>query len=115
MVRGENRGKSLGFATSNLDVDPEMVDIKPGVYACRAETRGEIFSAVTNIGFRPTFGKDLESPRLEAHLLDFSRDLYGENLELSFIDRLRDEMKFDQISQLIEAKSRQISEKPGLF
>lgn len=102
VVRGENRGKSLGFATSNLDVDPEMVDIKPGVYACRAETRGEVFSAVTNIGFRPTFGKDLESPRLEAHLLDFSRDLYGENLKLSFIDRLRDEMKFDQISQLID-------------
>lgn len=102
VIKGENRGKSLGFATLNLDVVPEMVDIKPGVYACRAIIKGTTYSAVTNIGYRPTFGEDLQAPRIEAHLLDFSGDLYGAQVSLVFIDRLRDEMKFSQVSDLVE-------------
>jgi riboflavin kinase/FMN adenylyltransferase len=101
VIKGDNRGKSLGFATSNLAVSPEIVDIKPGVYACLAEIQGEILKAVTNIGFRPTFGDDVDSVRIEAHILDFSRDLYGQQLKLHFIDRLRDEMKFEQIDDLV--------------
>jgi riboflavin kinase/FMN adenylyltransferase len=100
VIAGENRGKSLGFATSNLDVPLEVVDIKPGVYACWAEVQGERWKAVTNIGFRPTFDDGLTSPRIETHLLGFSGDLYGEELHLQFVDRLRDEMKFDQVSDL---------------
>jgi riboflavin kinase/FMN adenylyltransferase len=102
VIRGEKRGKSLGFATSNLDVVPEMIDIKPGVYACRANVKGKIYSAVTNIGYRPTFGEDLEAPRIEAHILDFSEDLYGDSIDLVFIARLRDEMKFSQVSDLVK-------------
>jgi riboflavin kinase/FMN adenylyltransferase len=102
VIKGDNRGKSLGFATSNLEVPPEVVDIKPGVYACRAIVRGEIFPAVTNIGYRPTFGEDLTAPRIETHLLDFSRDLYGETVELVFIERIRDELKFSEVSKLVE-------------
>jgi riboflavin kinase/FMN adenylyltransferase len=101
VIRGDNRGKSLGIATSNLSVSPELVDIKPGVYACQAEIQGEIFKAVTNIGFRPTFGQGVDTARIEAHLLDFSRDLYGQQLSLRFIDRLRDELKFEQVNDLI--------------
>ena len=100
VIKGDNRGKSLGFATSNLDVPSEVVDLKPGVYACWAEVGGKTQKAVTNIGFRPTFGGGLTSPRIEAHLLDFSQDLYGERMGLQFIDRIRDEMKFDQVSDL---------------
>ena len=100
VIRGENRGKSLGFATSNLDVPEEMVNVKPGVYACRADVQGKSWKAVTNIGFRPTFGDGIESPLIEAHLLNFSGDIYGEQVSLDFIDRLRDEMKFDQVSAL---------------
>ncbi len=100
VIVGANRGKSLGFATSNLDVPQEMVDIKPGVYACLADVEGRTWKAVTNIGFRPTFGEGILSPLIEAHLLDFSGDLYGEELSLRFIDRLRDEMKFDRVSAL---------------
>jgi len=101
VVKGENRGKSLGFATSNLMVDKEMAAIKPGVYACLAKVQGETWQAVTNIGFRPTFGEGIQTPRVEAHLLGFSKDLYGEQLVLSFIERLRDEKKFNQVSDLI--------------
>ncbi len=101
VVKGDNRGKSLGFATSNLSVSPEVVDIKPGVYACQAEIQGEILKAVTNIGFRPTFGEGVKSALIEAHILDFSRDIYGQQLGLRFYDRLRDEKKFDQVNDLI--------------
>ena len=100
VVVGENRGKSLGFATSNLDVPQEIVDIKPGVYACLTDVDGQTWKAVTNIGFRPTFGEGILSPRIEAHLLGFSGNLYGEELSLKFVERLRDEMKFDQVSAL---------------
>jgi len=100
VVVGANRGKSLGFATSNLDVPQEMVDIKPGVYACLTDLDGQTWKAVTNIGFRPTFGEGIISPRIEAHLLEFSGNLYGEELSLRFVERLRDEMKFDQVSDL---------------
>ncbi len=100
VVIGANRGKSLGFATSNLDVPQEMVDIKPGVYACLTDLDGQTWKAVTNIGFRPTFGEGILSPRIEAHLLGFSGNLYGEELSLRFVERLRDEMKFDQVSDL---------------
>ena len=100
VVIGANRGKSLGFATSNLDVPQEMVDIKPGVYACLTDLDGQTWKAVTNIGFRPTFEEGILSPRIEAHLMGFSGNLYGEELSLRFVERLRDEMKFDQISAL---------------
>jgi len=100
VIRGENRGKGLGFATSNLDVPQEIVDIKPGVYACLAVVEGEVWKAVTNIGFRPTFGDELVLPQIETHLLGFSRDLYGYEIDLRFIERLRDEMKFNQVSDL---------------
>jgi len=108
VIVGENRGKSLGFATSNLDVSPELVDIKPGVYACRAIAGGKTYSAVTNIGFRPTFGEDLEAPRIEAHLLDFSGDLYGDYIDLVFVDYLRDEMKFARVNDLVDQIGRDI-------
>jgi len=110
VIKGENRGKSLGFPTSNLSVLPEVVDIRPGVYACQVEIDREVFKAVTNIGFRPTFGDDIDSPRIEAHLLDFSKDLYGQQLNLSFIDRLRDEKKFENVSDLIHQIQVDITE-----
>lgn len=114
VIRGDDRGKSLGFATCNLEVDSEMVNIHGGVYASRGLIDGEIWPAVTNIGFRPTFGEDLSNPRIEAHLLDFSGDLYGQDVELFFVERLRDEIKFAEVNDLITqieqdvAKTRRI-------
>jgi riboflavin kinase/FMN adenylyltransferase len=110
VIRGENRGKSLGFPTSNLFVPPDVVDIHPGVYACEVDIGGEVFNAVTNVGFRPTFDDGIDSPQIEAHLLDFSRDLYGQHLRLSFIDRLRDEKKFEDVSDLIHQIQLDITE-----
>jgi len=110
VVKGDNRGKSLGFATCNLDVHQEVVDIKGGVYASRGLIAGKFWPAVTNIGFRPTFGEDLSGPRIEAHLLDFSGDLYGQSVELFFVERLRDEMKFSQVEKLIAQIDQDVRE-----
>jgi riboflavin kinase / FMN adenylyltransferase len=110
VIHGDDRGKSLGFATCNLEVHPQLVNLKPGVYACKAEIQGSTWKAVTNIGFRPTFGEDLESPRIEAHLLDFSGDLYGQQVRLSFVEHLRDEKKFPEVSGLIAQIQRDIAQ-----
>lgn len=110
VIKGDNRGKSLGFATCNLDVPPEVVNIKGGVYASRGYVEGKLWPAVTNIGFRPTFGNDLASPRIEAHLLDFSGDLYGKEVELIFVDRLRDEMKFSEVDDLVAQITQDIGD-----
>jgi riboflavin kinase/FMN adenylyltransferase len=109
VIKGDNRGKSLGFATSNLNVASEKVNIKPGVYACLAEVDDQVWKAVTNVGYRPTFGPDIDSPRIETHLLDFSRDLYSKIIEVRFIKRLRDEKKFDQVGDLIDQVQKDIS------
>jgi riboflavin kinase/FMN adenylyltransferase len=115
VVVGENRGKSLGFATSNLQVHPQLVDIKEGVYACWAQAAGQTWQAVTNIGVRPTFGDDLDRPRIEAHLLDFSGDLYGQEISLSFVHRLREEKKFTEISDLIAQIKADVARTRGLL
>jgi riboflavin kinase/FMN adenylyltransferase len=109
VIKGEDRGKSLGFATCNLDVHSQVVNIKSGVYASRGLVSGRLWPAVTNIGFRPTFGEDLSTPRIEAHLLDFSGDLYGQEVELFFVDRLRDEMKFSLVDDLIDQIKQDVS------
>lgn len=92
--RGAGRGRQLGIPTANLEIDEERVVPGPGVYACTAQTVSGRFRAVTNIGTRPTFEEKPTLPVVEAHLLGFDSDLYGQALELEFVDRLRDERKF---------------------
>jgi len=100
VVSGDKRGQKLGFPTANLEVAPGQALPAGGVYACRAYVNGQIYSAMTNIGHRPTFGG---GPRLiEAYLIDYKGDLYGRELAIDFIERLRDEKKFDTPEQLEE-------------
>lgn len=98
---GASRGKTLGVPTANLGVSPERAVPMRGVYAawvCMAG--GEGIPAVVNIGVRPTFdGSDTIT--IEAHLLDFSRNLYGQSLMLDFVARLRDERKFGSADELV--------------
>lgn len=101
VVKGDARGRQLGFRTANLRCPSEKVLPKNGVYAARAKWQQQSFSAVTNIGHRPTFGPDSALiPHVEAHLLDFDANLYEENLELLFLTRLRDEKKFSSLEEL---------------
>jgi riboflavin kinase / FMN adenylyltransferase len=108
VVHGDALGRELGFPTANLDLHHEL---RPpaGVYACFA-TRISYGTeaaaparhpAVANVGFRPTLGGERpEAPRVEVHLLDFAAELYGEFLELEFVERLREERRFADLDAL---------------
>lgn len=118
VVRGDGRGRSLGFPTANLAVSNEALP-GAGVYAgwCRRMKQGCGWeAAVVNVGRRPTFGGG--ETRVEAHLLDHEGELYGERLRLRFIDRLREERTFSGAVALAEqiqrdlAQARQVLEKP---
>lgn len=104
VVQGQQRGRSIGFPTANLATWDQQVLPATGVYACRAFLGGERLHAVTNVGQRPTF--DGQGITIEAHLLDFERDIYGQELALEFLQRLRGEQKFGSI----EALSAQIAQ-----
>ncbi len=100
VIRGANRGKSIGFPTANLQLWEERAYPRRGVYACLARLDEKEWLSVTNIGVRPTFDDDHNAPVVEAHLLDFDGDLYGKEIELAFITRLRDEQRFSSVDAL---------------
>lgn len=99
VVHGEKRGAAIGFPTANIEVWSEQIIPANGVYAGWARLDGETFKAAINIGIRPTFEGD--SLSIEAHLLDFDRDIYGRQLEVTFEARLRPEKKFDSLEALV--------------
>lgn len=99
VVAGQQRGRAIGVPTANLAVWSEQIIPANGVYATWARLGSETFAAATNIGQRPTFaGNDVT---IEAHLLDFDRDIYDKKLELSFVRRLRPEQKFAGFEELV--------------
>jgi riboflavin kinase/FMN adenylyltransferase len=112
VVEGAGRGRSLGIPTANLAIWEERAFPAVGVYACRAHHAGGVHPAVANIGYRPTFdGSETRTrPTIEAHLLDFSGDLYGATIALEFVARLRAEMKFPGIEALVAQIRRDIAE-----
>ena len=101
VISGDGRGRTIGIPTANVDVSPGKAMPANGVYACRAITAEGNFKAVVNIGLRPTFTSGEVLPRVEAHLLDYAADLYGQTITLEFVERLRPEQKFPSIQALI--------------
>lgn len=100
VAKGRNRGgKLLGFPTANVNLQDELCP-KAGVYAVTVEFKESLFKGVANIGYSPTFDDNIFT--VEAHILDFDQDIYGEKIKVNFVQRLRDEIKFDGISQLSE-------------
>jgi len=98
VIAGSGRGIALGFPTANLEVDPEQALPADGVYAGWADIGGETFPAMTNIGTNPTFGDRRRA--VEAYLDGYHGDLYGQEIRLEFVERLRDEIKFDSVAEL---------------
>ncbi len=98
VVRGDQRGRVLGFPTANLAIDPRKLLPADGVYAVRAHVGGQAYDGVTNIGVRPTV--DGKHHLTEVHLLDMQADLYEQELEVEFIARLRGEQRFPGVEAL---------------
>jgi riboflavin kinase/FMN adenylyltransferase len=107
---GDQRGRTIGFPTANLNYAHEKVVPASGIYACWANVRGERHQAAVNIGTNPTFTPNKQSLSVEAYVLDFSQDIYDETVTLEFIQRLRDELKYDSVEALIEQIHRDVSQ-----
>jgi riboflavin kinase / FMN adenylyltransferase len=113
IVRGDGRGRTLGFPTANLENISQMLPPN-GVYACRTRIGSRLVPSVLNIGTRPTF-KTGAPATVEAHLLDFKADLYDQTVELTDFQFIRAEQKFSSIDALKEQISRDIVTARGLL
>jgi riboflavin kinase/FMN adenylyltransferase len=102
VVHGDSRGRQLGFPTANIDYPREKMLPSNGVYACRAWVNGRGYPAAINVGIRPQFHDHADRPLVEAYIIDFDQDIYGLDLRLDFVARLRDELKFGSVDALIE-------------
>ena len=108
IVEGDRLGSKIGFPTANLDVTGLILPPN-GVYAARATVRGQTHRAVLNIGHRPTLQNPTPQLRFEVHLLDFTGNLYGEEMEVTFAAKLRDEKKFPSVEALREQIQRDVA------
>jgi riboflavin kinase / FMN adenylyltransferase len=102
VVHGDGRGRQLGFPTANIDYPHEKVLPANGVYACRVWVNDDVYRGAINVGVRPQFHAAAERPLVEAYILDFDRDIYGQDIRLEFVERLRAEQKFPSVDALIE-------------
>jgi riboflavin kinase/FMN adenylyltransferase len=109
---GEKRGRKLGFPTANLDTNWEIFP-KRGVYITWTCLEGERFRSITNVGLRPTFGEN--QLLIETHIIDFKGDVYGKMMRIKFIDRLRDERRFESIDALVAQISRDVERAKEIF
>jgi riboflavin kinase/FMN adenylyltransferase len=109
VVKGDQLGRKLGFPTANLEVNGLVLPPK-GVYAARVLIQGRSHEAVLNIGHRPTVQSPTPQLRVEVHLLKFTGELYGEELAVNFLARLRDEREFASLDDLKNQIARDIGE-----
>jgi riboflavin kinase/FMN adenylyltransferase len=109
VVHGDKRGRTLGFPTANLVPAPDLVVPGHGIYACRAQVGGENRLAAVNVGVRPTF-KTGRGLLVEAYVLDFEGDLYGKEMRLDFLERLRGERRFETVESLVEQMHRDVED-----
>ena len=109
VVRGDGLGRKLGFPTANIDTSGLALPPN-GVYAGHAETDGRSLRAVLNIGYRPTLQQLKPQLRVEAHLLDFDGDLYGKEVEIVLVEKVREEKNFESLAALRSQVARDILE-----
>ena len=113
VVEGDRRGRTMGFPTANLETDAELLPAR-GVYAVRARVDlGEWVPAVANLGTRPTF--DGRQYLVEVHLLDASPELYGRQLDVAFVERIREERAFSGKDALAAQIRRDVAQARGLL
>lgn len=98
VTQGDRRGRKMGFPTANQFFEDGFIVPAFGVYVSSVKVRGGEYCGITNIGVRPTFGKS--KPRSETHIENFDSDIYGENIEIKLLEKIRDEKKFSSMEEL---------------
>ncbi len=106
VIPGRQRGIQLGFPTANIRM-PAVTSPRTGVYVVEAEVEGKTYGGAANLGYNPTFGDNDLS--LEAHLFDFDGDIYGKQITIRFLDRLRDELRFSGPDELAEQIAKDVA------
>lgn len=101
VIHGDARGRKIGFHTANLEVWEGKLLPKPGVYATWITMDNKTLPSVTNVGIRPTFESTDTIPRIETHILNFDQDIYQKQVQLHFVENIRNEKKFNSINELI--------------
>jgi riboflavin kinase/FMN adenylyltransferase len=102
VIHGDGRGRTIDVPTANIDYRPDKMIPARGIYACWAYLHDKKHQAAINIGINPTFTPDKQTPNVEAHLLGFQGEIYGEDVKLEFVARLRDELRFSSVESLLE-------------
>jgi len=100
VVYGKQLGRTIGFPTANLQLDAEQFLGLRGVFATRVHFDGSVYHGMTNIGFNPTANLQ-EQLSVETHIFEFETDVYGQRLQLEFLSKIRDEIKFEGLEQLV--------------
>jgi riboflavin kinase/FMN adenylyltransferase len=113
VVRGAERGRTIGFPTANIAVAPDLALPPFGVYVTRAFLGESSYESVTNIGKRPTF--DENRPTIEVHLFGFDGDCYEQEMRIDVLHRLRDEQRFDGVPALVAQIKRDVSNARSFF
>jgi riboflavin kinase/FMN adenylyltransferase len=114
VVRGNQLGRTIQCPTANLDTTG-LVLPPAGVYAAHASVRGQQWQAAVNVGCRPTVALQPGAVQVEAHLLDFTGELYGEDMEIAFVQKLRDEHKFASLDELKSQIARDLATARAVF
>ncbi|MCH8962453.1 MAG: bifunctional riboflavin kinase/FAD synthetase, partial [Bacteroidetes bacterium] len=108
VVLGDRRGTELGFPTANIDVEGQLILPGDGIYATWAIIDGARYPSATSIGTRPTF--NLTERLVEVHLIDFNQDIYGKQVCVEFVSKLRDQEKFSGVDQLIKKINQDVAD-----
>ena len=109
VIHGDGRGRKFEIPTANIDYPKDKVIPANGIYAAWAWVDDKKYMSAVNIGINPTFTPDKQTPNLEAYILDFNRDIYGKNVKIEFVVRLRDELKFDSVKALVEQIQKDVA------
>lgn len=107
VIKGKQMGSKLGFPTANIEVNFNLSLPKPGVYVTKTKVGEKLYRSITNVGFNPTFNQ--KTYNIETFILDFNKNIYGEEVEVKFLHRIREEIKFNNLTDLCQKINEDVS------
>lgn len=101
VIKGNGRGRTLGFPTANIQIGSFLLTPPMGVYVTKTYLHGLVYQSITNIGISPSFNGE-RNLQIETHIFDFNLDIYGRDIQVHFIEKIRDEQKFESVHHLVQ-------------